>query len=56
MTTTAALFDMDGVLVDSAPLHVRAYEQVFRDAGIVFKSCSTPSQTPSPKCSEVGRM
>jgi beta-N-acetylhexosaminidase len=40
MTTTAALFDMDGVLVDSAPLHVRAYEQVFRDAGIVFPAAA----------------
>lgn len=36
MTTSAVLFDMDGVLVDSASLHVRAYEQVFRDAGIEF--------------------
>jgi HAD superfamily hydrolase (TIGR01509 family) len=36
MTAIAALFDMDGVLVDSAPLHVRAYEQVFGEAGIEF--------------------
>ena len=36
MTTTAVLFDMDGVLVDSAPLHVRAYERVFREAGMGF--------------------
>jgi beta-N-acetylhexosaminidase len=36
MTAIAALFDMDGVLVDSAPLHVRAYERVFNEAGIEF--------------------
>ncbi len=34
MTAIAVLFDMDGVLVDSAALHVRAYEQVFAEAGI----------------------
>jgi HAD superfamily hydrolase (TIGR01509 family) len=36
MTTSAVLFDMDGVLVDSASLHVRAYERVFREAGMKF--------------------
>lgn len=36
MTAIAVLFDMDGVLVDSSPLHVRAYERVFADAGIEF--------------------
>jgi len=36
MTAIAALFDMDGVLVDSAPLHVRAYERVFGEAGLEF--------------------
>jgi HAD superfamily hydrolase (TIGR01509 family) len=36
MTAIAVLFDMDGVLVDSAPLHVRAYERVFGEAGIEF--------------------
>jgi len=36
MTAIAVLFDMDGVLVDSAPLHVRAYEKVFGEAGIEF--------------------
>jgi len=36
MTTCGVLFDMDGVLVDSATLHVRAYERVFRDAGLAF--------------------
>ena len=34
MTAIAVLFDMDGVLVDSAALHLRAYEQVFAEAGI----------------------
>ena len=28
-TTPAIIFDMDGVLVDSEPLHTRAWEQVF---------------------------
>lgn len=36
MTTFGVLFDMDGVLVDSASLHVRAYEDVFRQAGLDF--------------------
>ncbi len=36
MTTFGVLFDMDGVLVDSASLHLRAYEQVFREAGLRF--------------------
>ncbi len=34
MNAIAVLFDMDGVLVDSAALHLRAYEQVFDEAGI----------------------
>ena len=36
MTTWGVLFDMDGVLVDSASLHLRAYERVFRDLGLDF--------------------
>jgi len=36
MTTCGVLFDMDGVLVDSASLHVRAYERIFRDVGLDF--------------------
>lgn len=36
MTALAVLFDMDGVLVDSSSLHERAYEQVFKEAGISF--------------------
>lgn len=36
MTTGGVLFDLDGVLVDSAALHVRAYERVFSEAGLSF--------------------
>jgi HAD superfamily hydrolase (TIGR01509 family) len=36
MTTYAVLLDMDGVLVDSAGLHVRAYEKVFEEARLRF--------------------
>jgi beta-phosphoglucomutase len=32
----ALIFDMDGVLVDSEPLHKRAKEMAFRDFGIEF--------------------
>ena len=53
MTTTAALFDMDGVLVDSAPLHVRAYEQVFRDAGIEFSAAGRDAVRRGKPRSEV---
>ncbi|MBW1874577.1 MAG: HAD family phosphatase [Deltaproteobacteria bacterium] len=57
MTTTAVLFDMDGVLVDSAPLHVRAYEQVFRDAGLVFPAAAREAVRegkPRSKVIEIG--
>ena len=30
----AALFDMDGVIVDSEPLHHEAYYQMFEDVNI----------------------
>lgn len=36
MTTGGVLFDLDGVLVDSAAFHLRAYETVFGDAGLPF--------------------
>lgn len=36
MTTGGVLFDLDGVLVDSAAFHLRAYETVFAEAGLPF--------------------
>lgn len=36
MTTGGVLFDLDGVLVDSAAFHLRAYERVFAEAGLPF--------------------
>jgi HAD superfamily hydrolase (TIGR01509 family) len=36
MTAGGVLFDLDGVLVDSAALHVQAYERVFNEAGLSF--------------------
>ena len=36
----ALIFDMDGVLVDSEPLHKRAKQMAFQEAGIHF-----PEQT-----------
>jgi|Deesub1362B_J571_1020462.scaffolds.fasta_scaffold28914_2 beta-phosphoglucomutase len=30
----AVLFDLDGVLIDSMPYHVRAWQEVFRDYGV----------------------
>lgn len=36
MTTGGVLFDLDGVLVDSATSHLEAYERVFREAGLRF--------------------
>ncbi len=53
MTTSAVLFDMDGVLVDSASLHVRAYEQVFRDAGIEFSMAARDAVREGKSRSEV---
>ena len=53
MTTSAVLFDMDGVLVDSASLHVRAYEQVFRDAGLEFTAAARDAVREGKRRSEV---
>lgn len=53
MTTSAVLFDMDGVLVNSASLHVRAYEQVFRDAGIEFSMAARDAVREGKSRSEV---
>ncbi|HEY9734063.1 MAG TPA: HAD family phosphatase [Drouetiella sp.] len=37
MTPTQALiFDMDGVLIDSEPLHLQAYQETLKDFGITF--------------------
>jgi HAD superfamily hydrolase (TIGR01509 family) len=36
MTAGGVLFDLDGVLVDSASLHALAYERVFSEAGLSF--------------------
>lgn len=38
MQFEAILFDLDGTLVDSEPLHVRAWEIVFEERGIVQSS------------------
>lgn len=35
-TTRGVLFDLDGVLVDSAAFHLQAYEQVFAEAALPF--------------------
>ena len=53
MTTSAVLFDMDGVLVDSASLHLRAYEQVFREAGIEFSVAARDAVREGKTRSEV---
>jgi len=36
MTAGGVLFDLDGVLVESAHLHLQAYERVFSEAGLSF--------------------
>ena len=36
MTIKAVLFDIDGTLVDSNDLHVRAWDHAFREAGRIF--------------------
>ena len=40
MTAFGVLFDLDGVLVDSASLHLRAYEHVFERAGLAFSEAA----------------
>ncbi|MBT8450876.1 MAG: HAD-IA family hydrolase [Deltaproteobacteria bacterium] len=53
MTTSAVLFDMDGVLVDSASLHVRAYERIFHDAGIEFPAAARDAVREGKRRAEV---
>lgn len=33
---TAAIFDLDGVIIDSGPLHMEAWKMVLEDSGIYF--------------------
>jgi HAD superfamily hydrolase (TIGR01509 family) len=44
----ALIFDMDGVLVDSEPLHKRAKEMAFREAGIHFPESTYESYKGRP--------
>ena len=44
----ALIFDMDGVLVDSEPLHKRAKELAFRDFGIEFPASTYDSYKGRP--------
>jgi beta-phosphoglucomutase len=45
---TALIFDMDGVLVDSEPLHKRAKEMAFQEAGIHFPESTYESYKGRP--------
>jgi len=36
MKLKAAIFDLDGVIVDTVPLHFRAWQRMFNDYGIDF--------------------
>ena len=38
MSLKAVLFDMDGVIVDTEPLHRKAYYQMFADLGITVSA------------------
>jgi hypothetical protein len=44
----ALIFDMDGVLVDSEPLHKRAKEMAFQEAGIHFPESTYESYKGRP--------
>jgi len=37
----AVLFDMDGVLSDSEPHHVRAFKELFRRHGVILSKKDT---------------
>ncbi len=56
MTAFGVLFDMDGVLVDSASLHIRAYEQVFQQYGLVFSEGAKSAVRGGKSRSEVLRL
>ena len=45
---TALIFDMDGVLVDSEPLHKRAKEIAFREVGVVLPESTYNSYKGRP--------
>ena len=48
----ALIFDMDGVLVDSEPLHKRAKQMAFQEAGIHFAEQTYDSYKRRPTCLE----
>ncbi|WP_370476507.1 HAD family hydrolase [Tamlana flava] len=41
----AIIFDMDGVIIDSEPLHIRAYNNMFKEVGIKVSSALYESFT-----------
>jgi HAD superfamily hydrolase (TIGR01509 family) len=53
MTTGGVLFDLDGVLVDSASFHLRAYERVFAEAGLPFPDVARAAVTDGKARSHV---
>jgi len=53
MTTGGVLFDLDGVLVDSAAFHLRAYERVFAEAGLPFPDVARTAVTDGKARSHV---
>jgi len=44
----AVVFDMDGVLVDTNPFHVRKWEALLREHGIAFDRDALPKQVLGP--------
>jgi len=53
MTTGGVLFDLDGVLVDSAAFHLQAYERVFAEAGLPFPDVARSAVTDGKARSHV---
>lgn len=53
MTAGGVLFDLDGVLVDSAAFHLRAYERVFAEAGLPFPDVARTAVTEGKARSHV---
>jgi HAD superfamily hydrolase (TIGR01509 family) len=45
----AVIFDMDGVLIDSNPFHVRKWETLLTEHGIPFDRASLPKQVLGPR-------
>lgn len=51
----ALLFDLDGTLIDTMPLHYRAYAEVFSQRGLIFQETSFQAAIGGPAAEAIPR-